>query len=107
MLDMDPYVLFFSIFFNFLGVAYFSYGKNKIANLWLPFFCVSCNISNITQVILRKGLLWKAIRSSTAVPAIFPPVVINGHLHLDGGIINNLPVDIMRNLSRHWSYYCS
>ena len=38
------------------------------------------------------------MRSSTAVPAVFPPVVIKGELHLDGGILNNLPVDIMKKV---------
>lgn len=70
----------------------------RIENLWTPFFSISCNLSNNKQVISRTGYLWKAIRTSTAVPAIFPPMVVHGELHLDGGILNNLPVDIMRKL---------
>ncbi len=72
------------------------FASARIENLWLPFFCISCNLSNDTQVIHRGGYLWKAIRSSTSVPGVFPPVVIKGKLHLDGGILNNLPVDIMK-----------
>lgn len=74
------------------------FGKARIENLWLSCFSVACNLATNSQVIGRKGYLWKTIRSSTAVPAIFPPVVINGKIHLDGGILNNLPVDIMRKL---------
>lgn len=70
----------------------------RIENLWLPFFCVSCNISQNIQVSHKRGYLWKAVRSSTAVPAIFPPVVVRGEVYLDGGILNNLPVDIMRKM---------
>jgi NTE family protein len=47
----------------------------------------------------KTGSLWKKIRGSTAVPGVYPPLVINGHLHLDGGIVNNLPTDLMRKLS--------
>lgn len=75
------------------------YGKAKVNDLWLPYFSVACNLSRNIQVIHRSGYLWKAIRSSTAVPAIFPPVVIKGEMHLDGGILNNLPVDVMRKLT--------
>lgn len=87
----------------FYGKAYTEkqkkiFGNVRIENLWIPSFCVSCNLSDNTQVICRNGYLWKTIRSSTAVPAIFPPVVINGDIHLDGGILNNLPVDVMRKL---------
>lgn len=74
------------------------FGGARIENLWLPYFCLACNISNNTEVIHKNGYLWKAIRSSTAVPGIFPPVVIRGQIHLDGGIINNLPVDVMKKV---------
>lgn len=72
------------------------YIHKKIEDCWINCFIVGCNISDNHEVIYRKGYLWKAIRASTAVPAIYPPVVIRGKLHLDGGILNNLPVDIMR-----------
>jgi NTE family protein len=73
-----------------------TFGKSTIENLWIPFFCVSCNLAKSTAVMHRRGLLWKKIRASTSVPGIFPPVVIKGQLHLDGGIVNNLPVDLMK-----------
>lgn len=72
------------------------FNEVKIENLWIPFFCIASNLSNNKQVIFKTGYLWKGIRASTAVPAVFPPVVINGKLHIDGGILNNLPVDIMK-----------
>lgn len=72
--------------------------KTKIEDLWLPFFCVSCDLSNNKQIIHRKGLVWKAIRTTTAVPAVFPPMVVKGKLYLDGGILNNLPVDVMKKI---------
>jgi predicted acylesterase/phospholipase RssA/CRP-like cAMP-binding protein len=88
----------------FNGKAYAEAQKNlfgnvKIENLWLPFFCITCDLSKSTQVVNRIGLLWKKIRASTSVPGIFPPVVVNGRMQLDGGIANNLPVDVMKKMS--------
>lgn len=70
----------------------------RIEDLWLPCFFISCRLSDKKQIIHRKGRLWKIIRTSTSVPAIFPPVVTKGELYLDGGILNNLPVDIMKKI---------
>lgn len=67
-----------------------------IEDMPLPCFFISCNLSKNTEVAYRKGELWQAITSSTAVPAIFPPLVVNGELQVDGGILNNLPVDTMK-----------
>jgi NTE family protein len=75
------------------------FGHKKIENLWLPFFCVSCNLTKSIPVVHCSGELWKKIRASTAVPGIFPPVVMHGQLHLDGGIVNNLPIDLMKKFS--------
>lgn len=74
------------------------FSNTKIEDLWLPYFCISCNLSHSIQAIHRNGHLWKKVRSSTAVPGIFPPVVIRGELHLDGGLLNNLPVDAMKKI---------
>ena len=71
----------------------------RIENLWVPYFCVTCNLSKSDQVMHRLGFLWKKIRGSTAVPGVYPPLVIAGELHLDGGIVNNLPTDLMRKMS--------
>ena len=67
-----------------------------IENLPLPFFCISSNISTRSEHIHKTGLLRDAVRSSSAVPGLWPPMVINGNLHYDGGLLNQLPVDVMR-----------
>ena len=43
----------------------------------------------------RAGPLWRALRASVALPGILPPVTHHGHLLVDGGVMNNLPVDVM------------
>ncbi len=74
------------------------FGDNRIENFWLPCFFIACNLVHNKQVIHRSGPAWIKVRSSTAVPGVFPPVVIRGELYIDGGLLNNLPVDVMRKL---------
>lgn len=67
----------------------------KIEDLWLPFFCVASDLINREPVIFKSGLQADAIRSSLSLPAIFPPVVYNNSLLVDGGVSNNFPIDFM------------
>lgn len=73
-----------------------TFGTRSIESLWRPFFCVSCDLNSSQEYIHRTGSLWQAVRASLSLPALIPPMVINGKSHVDGGIINNLPVDLMR-----------
>lgn len=72
------------------------YGETLIEDLWRPMFCVSTNVTRANAVIHREGPLWEAIRASMSLPGIFPPVLYRGDLLVDGGVMNNLPIDIMR-----------
>ncbi len=74
------------------------FGQQQIEDLPLPYFCVSYNITTDEEVIHDRGLLWQAARASSSIPGILPPVVIDGNLHIDGGVSNNLPVNVMREL---------
>ena len=62
----------------------------------IPLRIVATNIVNGNQVILKKGNLSDAIRASMSVPGVFSPVEIDGELLVDGGVTNNLPVDVVR-----------
>ncbi|HET9694540.1 MAG TPA: patatin-like phospholipase family protein [Steroidobacteraceae bacterium] len=68
----------------------------QIEDLPIPFFCVSSNLGNGTVQVHERGSLPRALRASVSLPGIFPPAVINGQLAVDGGILDNLPVDLMR-----------
>lgn len=71
--------------------------KDKmIENLWIPFFCNSSNLTDYLQTIHHRGLIWEKVRSSIAMPGIIPPVVMDGDMHFDGGLMNNLPVNVMK-----------
>jgi len=69
-----------------------------IEDLWLPYFCVSCNLSQGGEVVHRQGLLWEAIRASMAIPGVFAPVLRDNELLVDGGAVNNFPIDVMRDI---------
>ena len=74
------------------------FGEMQIEDLNLPFFCVSSNLSAGRIAVHRSGLLWRWLRASVAIPGVLPPVFHHGEVHVDGGAMNNLPVDVMRGL---------
>lgn len=72
------------------------YLENRIEDLWIPFFCVSSNLADGREVMHDRGPLWKVVRSTISLPAVFSPVpTINGDLLIDGAVLNTFPVDIM------------
>jgi len=70
-------------------------GEANIEDQWINFFCVSSNLTTAGMVVHRQGKFWKAIRASMSIPGAFPPVVYQGDLLVDGGLMNNLPIDLM------------
>ena len=72
------------------------FGDTNIEDLWLPYFCVSSNLTRASMVVHRSGLLWRAVRASSSLPGVIPPVIDNGDMLYDGCLLNNLPVDLMR-----------
>ncbi len=75
-------------------------GERDIEDLPLPFFCVSSNLTTGRIAVHRSGLLWRWLRASVAIPGVLPPVFHQGEVHVDGGAMNNLPVDVMREVGR-------
>lgn len=71
----------------------------RIEDLWAPYFCMSTNLTRAAPVIHRQGPLWQAVRASSAIPGVFSPVLYEGDLLVDGAVLNNLPTDVMRDLS--------
>jgi NTE family protein/lysophospholipid hydrolase len=73
------------------------FGDIQIEDLPLPFFCVSANLSQAKMSIHREGLLRRALRASTAIPGVYPPIADeNGDLLVDGSVFNNLPADVAK-----------
>jgi NTE family protein len=76
------------------------FGDVAIEDLPLPFYCVSSNLTTGLPAVHRSGELWRWLRASVAIPGVLPPVLHGGEVFVDGGAINNLPVDVMRELGR-------
>ena len=65
-------------------------------SLFVPFLCVSADISNSKEMVFRKGDLAQAVRASMTFPLYFRPIVVDGNIMYDGGIYNNFPLDHMK-----------
>jgi predicted acylesterase/phospholipase RssA/CRP-like cAMP-binding protein len=72
------------------------FGNVQIEDLRRPFFCVSTNLTRAKPMIHRQGAVWEAVRASTALPGVFSPLLYNGDVLVDGGVMNNFPIDLMR-----------
>jgi NTE family protein len=66
--------------------------------LQVPFRAVAADIETGDAVVLGSGLLHEAIRASMTIPLVFQPVELQGRLLVDGGLANNLPVDVVRSM---------
>ena len=64
----------------------------------IPFRAVATDIANDQKVIFRSGHLPQAIRASMSIPAVFAPVEIDGRLLVDGGMVDNIPMDVARSM---------
>jgi NTE family protein len=71
-------------------------GDVDIEDLWLPYYCVSTNLSHNRAEVHRRGRGWRAVRASMSIPGVFPPVAEGGDVLVDGGLIDNMPVGEMR-----------
>lgn len=68
---------------------------NRLA---IPFRAIATDIETGEAAVLDRGLLHDAIRASIAIPLVFQPVEIRGRLLVDGGLANNLPVEVVRSM---------
>jgi NTE family protein len=75
-----------------------SFFKNmQIEDLLIPYFAVATNITRSSIEVMDRGPLWEAVRASTSLPGYVPPFYKKGELLVDGGLMNNVPADIMKN----------
>src|SRR5207249_669023 len=82
---------------RFTGLLRELFGELRIEDLCLPFFCVSSNLSRAEVMIHESGPVWSSVRASGTLPGVGPPNPYHGDLLVDGGVLNNLPIDIMRD----------
>jgi NTE family protein len=75
--------------------------KNKIPaknieELKLPYAAVATDLNRGTRVVLDRGSVARAVRASCAIPGVFQPVEHQGKLLVDGGVVDNIPIDVAR-----------
>lgn len=70
----------------------------KIEKLKIPFTALATNAKNGDEVRLKNGDLVDAIRASIALPIVFAPVAIDGQLLIDGGLVNPVPADVVKEM---------
>jgi len=72
------------------------FGEHKIEDLWVPYFCVSSNLTQADIQVHHSGPIWRSVRASGSLPGLVTPVIQDGDLLFDGCLLNNLPMDVMR-----------
>ena len=82
--------------FTFLSYGY--HDSIDFSQLPIPFKCIAADIATGEEVVLDKGFLPLAMRASMSVPAVFAACNVNNRILVDGGIVNNFPVDRCREM---------
>ena len=78
-----------------------NFADTLIEDMHVPFFCVSTNLVSASPYVHRSGSLRHALRASISLPGILPPVVDGAEaLLVDGAVLKNFPVDIMKEMHR-------
>lgn len=84
-LILDRYVLPYSL-------------TNTFDDLPIPFRCVGTDLASGDQVVFKEGSLAEALRSTMSLPGIFSPVKQDGSVYADGGLLNDLPTDVVKQM---------
>ena len=74
------------------------YAAATFDELPTPFRAVAVDLLSATPVVLDRGPLASAMRATMSLPLIFPPVQLDGHLLVDGGVMDNVPADVVRRM---------
>ena len=66
------------------------------SKLPIPFFCIATDLETGEEVVLDHGFLPEAIRASSSIPSVYSPVEIDGRMLVDGGIVDNYPIELLK-----------
>jgi predicted acylesterase/phospholipase RssA/CRP-like cAMP-binding protein len=76
-----------------------AFGANKdIEDMWLPYFCVSANLTRAEGKVHLSGNVSRSLIASSRAPGVFPPVTWDNELLFDGGLVDVVPFDVARDL---------
>lgn len=81
-------------------------GGKRFEELSLPFAAVAVDIGTGEKVVFRTGSVAEAVRASASIPGIFEPLILNGRYLVDGGVLDNLPGDVAREMGADFVIAC-
>jgi len=79
-------------------LAFPGFHINDYDKLRIPFRAIATNIENGEAFVIQEGNIAKAMRASMSIPGALPPILINNTLLVDGGIANNIAIDVARDM---------
>ena len=85
---------FIGLLLSRLALPYSS--ADHFDELPIPFRAVAVDMEGAERIILEEGSLAQALQATMAIPGVFPPVEVDGKLLADGGLLNNLPTDVVK-----------
>ncbi|GJJ73996.1 lysophospholipid hydrolase [Entomortierella parvispora] len=74
------------------------FSDTQIQDMWLSYYCNTTNITFSRMEMHQAGYAWRYIRASMSLSGFLPPLCDNGHMLVDGGYMDNLPVEFMKSL---------
>ncbi|KAF8941471.1 Neuropathy target esterase [Dissophora ornata] len=74
------------------------FSDTQIQDFWLSYYCNTTNITFSRMEMHQAGYAWRYIRASMSLSGFLPPLCDNGHMLVDGGYMDNLPVEFMQSL---------
>jgi NTE family protein len=77
-------------------------GDCNFEDLKIPFAAVACDIQTGERIVLNKGPMASAVRASASIPGFFSPVEIDNRLLVDGGTVDNFPVQLVKDMGAEY-----
>ncbi|NND15628.1 MAG: patatin, partial [Eudoraea sp.] len=84
------------IYNQLVKLLYHVKDTEDFSELPIPFLCIATNIETGEEILLNQGFLPEAIMASGTFPSLFEPTVVDGQILIDGGVLNNYPVEEVR-----------
>lgn len=72
-----------------------TFGEVAIEDNWIPFRVVATDLTDSRRIVFERGPVWRRVLAASSPPGIMAPVIDNGHLFCDGGLVDNLPVSVL------------
>lgn len=84
------------IYNELVRLLYHVKDRRDFSRLPIPFFCIATDVETGEEVLLDSGYLPQAIMASGTFPSLFEPAVIDNRILIDGGVLNNYPIDELK-----------